>query len=317
VITNDNTNPVGDSSTTTTETINQITEPITSTHTAAQDNPNDYTTASFTATINVSNTLVLQIGTCCTGNPADDLDLFIENSSGVLVGVSASSSSEEAVALWNPPDDEYTIFVHGWDVPDGTTSFVLLQNLLPMPDAAPPGVYFTTTVEVTSTVALEISTCCSVDESDVDLYLLDSGGNVVGSSAGSSDDERIVSVTPPDDTYTILAVGAYVPNGTDTFDLTVSLTNSVGADLEWDIEEAPVACGTPSDISWVAAPASSGATDAGSTQNISIHFDAAGSAPGLYEGVLCLSSNDPDSLLVAVPISMLLKPPLFLPLVSK
>lgn len=50
-------------------------------------------------------------------DPADDaidLDLFLFDSAGELVAVSGAGSTDEVVELELPPDDTYTLWVHGW-----------------------------------------------------------------------------------------------------------------------------------------------------------------------------------------------------------
>jgi hypothetical protein len=61
---------------------------------------------------------------------ADDLDLYVFNSAGTLVGTSGSGTSAEQVDLRNPAADTYTVFVHGFatDGPDAT--FTLFHWIL-------------------------------------------------------------------------------------------------------------------------------------------------------------------------------------------
>lgn len=59
------------------------------------------------------------------GSPSDpgaDLDLFVYRD-GELVGESTTSTAEETVVLPSPEPGEYTIEVHGYAVPQGTTEF--------------------------------------------------------------------------------------------------------------------------------------------------------------------------------------------------
>ena len=53
-----------------------------------------------------------------------DLDLYVFNSAGTLVGISGTGTSTEEVNLLNPAADTYTVYVHGFNVV-GTTNFVL------------------------------------------------------------------------------------------------------------------------------------------------------------------------------------------------
>jgi subtilisin family serine protease len=61
--------------------------------------------------------------------PASDLDLYVLNSAGALVGASGSGTSNEEVNLLNPAAGAYTVYVHGFEV-TGTASFTLFKWLL-------------------------------------------------------------------------------------------------------------------------------------------------------------------------------------------
>jgi len=58
--------------------------------------------------------------------PPSDLDLYVFNSKGELVGVSATGTSNEEVNLVNPPAGNYTVYVHGFAV-QGTANFRLFR----------------------------------------------------------------------------------------------------------------------------------------------------------------------------------------------
>ncbi len=64
------------------------------------------------------------------GNPADlkaDLDLFVYNDKGALVGQSADGDSEEAVTVANPAAGTYRVVVDGYSVPAGSTAYDYLD----------------------------------------------------------------------------------------------------------------------------------------------------------------------------------------------
>ncbi len=71
--------------------------------------------------------------------------------------------------------------------------------------------------------------------------------------------------------------------------------------IEW--LQTPV-CGSPIDIPWVSIDPISGALAGGEAQNVSVVFDSTGLTPGVYNGTLCVASNDPVVPLVEVPLSM-------------
>ena len=79
-------------------------------------------------------------------------------------------------------------------------------------------------------------------DDDLDLYLLDSAGNLVAQSTNGGTDETIDLVPPADDTYTMVVHGWPVPNPPLAYSLP-----------SWEVPAAPVAaspstapaCGRP------------------------------------------------------------------------
>lgn len=57
--------------------------------------------------------------------PGSDIDLFVYNQAGILVGYSATGTSAEQVSLANPAAGNYTVYVHGWGLPTGSSPFKL------------------------------------------------------------------------------------------------------------------------------------------------------------------------------------------------
>ena len=55
----------------------------------------------------------------------DDIDLFLENSSGTIVAASTNGGTDELIELTLPADDTYTMVVHGWSVPNEPLPFTL------------------------------------------------------------------------------------------------------------------------------------------------------------------------------------------------
>ncbi|MFI7272800.1 S8 family serine peptidase [Streptomyces sp. NPDC049879] len=62
-------------------------------------------------------------------DPGSDLDLFVYQD-GVLVGESTSSGAEETVTLTDPAAGVYTVEVHGYAVPTGSTTFAYRDAFL-------------------------------------------------------------------------------------------------------------------------------------------------------------------------------------------
>ncbi|MCA9940455.1 MAG: hypothetical protein KC418_17575, partial [Anaerolineales bacterium] len=63
-------------------------------------------------------------------------------------------------------------------------------------------------------------------------------------------------------------------------------------------------CSSPSDIPWVSVNPTSGMTMPGNTSVVDVTFDSTGLGAGTYNGNLCVNSNDPDTPLVIVPVSL-------------
>lgn len=55
----------------------------------------------------------------------DDIDLFLEDSSGTIIASSTSGGTDELVELVLPADDTYTMVVHGWSVPNEPLPYTL------------------------------------------------------------------------------------------------------------------------------------------------------------------------------------------------
>jgi subtilisin family serine protease len=53
----------------------------------------------------------------------DDLDLFLENSSGTIIASSTNGGTDELIEMYLPADDTYTMVVHGWSVPNAPLSY--------------------------------------------------------------------------------------------------------------------------------------------------------------------------------------------------
>ena len=100
--------------------------PVTTTEDIFQDDPNDPSTASFVTTVDITNGALLEVSTCCT--VGSDIDLFVYDPSGALIGSSTTSSDAENVRVVFPEDGTYTVAVHGWSVPSGSDTFELTIN---------------------------------------------------------------------------------------------------------------------------------------------------------------------------------------------
>ncbi|MBK8988770.1 MAG: proprotein convertase P-domain-containing protein [Chloroflexi bacterium] len=105
-----------------------------------------------------------------------------------------------------------------------------------------------------------------------------------------------IAVTPDN------LASAQLPNTTTTQNLNIA-NNGLGP-LTWNITEAPAACATPSDIPWLSAAPANGVTPAGNNVNVTVTFDSTGLTPGVYNGTLCVGSDDPVTPVVAVAVAL-------------
>ena len=55
----------------------------------------------------------------------DDIDLFLEDSSGTILAASTSGGTDELIEMMLPADDTYTMVVHGWSVPNEPLPYTL------------------------------------------------------------------------------------------------------------------------------------------------------------------------------------------------
>jgi hypothetical protein len=114
--------------------------PATTIDDTISDDPNDNFVIGGSGTI--SYTIVIPAGTTyarfslfdANVNPPSDLDLYVYNSAGILVGSSGGGTSAEEVNLLNPAAGTYTVWVHGFAVP-GTANFTLFTWVLGSTDA--------------------------------------------------------------------------------------------------------------------------------------------------------------------------------------
>jgi len=86
---------------------------------------------------------------------------------------------------------------------------------------------------------------------------------------------------------------------------TGSNSNFIGIDDVEFVEEANSGpCSTPSDIPWLSVNPISGTTSAMSSTAVDVVFDSTGMVTGTYTGTLCIASNDTDTPLIPLPVTM-------------
>jgi hypothetical protein len=63
-------------------------------------------------------------------------------------------------------------------------------------------------------------------------------------------------------------------------------------------------CDAPADIPWLGVAPTAGSTAPGGSSEVTVTFDSTGLAPGEYEALLCVDSNDPVNPRVVVPVTL-------------
>jgi hypothetical protein len=63
-------------------------------------------------------------------------------------------------------------------------------------------------------------------------------------------------------------------------------------------------CAVPQDMPWLSLSPTSGTTNAGGSDDVTVTYDSTGLSDGNYDGFLCVTSNDPDEGLVVVPVAL-------------
>jgi hypothetical protein len=89
----------------------------------------------------------------------------------------------------------------------------------------------------------------------------------------------------------------------------MTITNSGGSPLNWNIAEDDTACDSPTDIPWLSVAPDTGTTLPLDSTVVDVSFDSAGLAPGFYTANLCVDSNDEATGMVQVPALLTVEPP--------
>ena len=102
-----------------------------------QDDPNDFSASSFTETFTVDHGGLIDL--MLDGQDSDDLDMFLGydfdgdgtvDPNSELVAQSTTSTGDERITVSLPPDGLYQVWVHGWAVPAGSSTFSLVANVV-------------------------------------------------------------------------------------------------------------------------------------------------------------------------------------------
>jgi hypothetical protein len=92
----------------------------------------------------------------------------------------------------------------------------------------------------------------------------------------------------------------------------MTITNSGGNPLNWNIVEDDTACDSPTDVPWLSVSPNAGTTIPLDSTVVDVSFDSTGLAPGVYTANLCVNSDDPATEVVQVPAALTVEPPTIL-----
>ena len=71
----------------------------------------------------ISDSAFLRIALSIPGD--DDIDLFLEDSTGTIIAASTNGGTDELIELVLPADDTYTLVVHGWGIPNAPLDYAV------------------------------------------------------------------------------------------------------------------------------------------------------------------------------------------------
>ena len=87
----------------------------------------------------------------------------------------------------------------------------------------------------------------------------------------------------------------------------VTWADTANGEQAWQLVGPPAACSSPSDVPWLSLNTAGGTTTGGTTDTVDVTLDSTGLAPGTYGAHLCVASNDADTPLVDVPVSLVVE----------
>jgi hypothetical protein len=104
--------------------------------TILQDDPYDPMASSWTREYVVSGAGLIEVST--TSSESVDIDLYLIYDfddddipeMGEIIALSTTPSADEHVSVVLPDDGRYWVFVHGWGVPDGASTFDCTVNII-------------------------------------------------------------------------------------------------------------------------------------------------------------------------------------------
>ncbi|AKS41888.1 S8 family serine peptidase [Wenzhouxiangella marina] len=123
------------------------------------------------------------------------------------------------------------------------------------------------------------------------------------------------SASANDGTYSSVHAAAFDPGTTDEGDWTLTFrhgwVSASAGTMNWSnvtvtlLKEPLPYCVDPLNaVSWLSVTPESGSVGQGQTQQVSVDVDASGMLPGSYTAYLCVSSNDPNADMTAIPVDL-------------
>ncbi|MEM9040556.1 MAG: S8 family peptidase [Actinomycetota bacterium] len=94
--------------------------------------PVGVTTFDYTTSGVAYGRIVLETEDLDVPDPDVDIDLYVLNSAGEVVGASTAGGTNELIDLLLPPDDTYTLYVHGWQTGGVDVGFTLRTFEVPL-----------------------------------------------------------------------------------------------------------------------------------------------------------------------------------------
>ena len=129
------------------------------------------------------------------------------------------------------------------------------------------------------------------------------GATIPGSDGYSFDDICVGPAAPDIAVIPASLTSVQHPNVIVTESLTINNTGTTT--LTWSIDEAPASCAALGDITWATVITPSGATSISGSDAVDVVFDSTGLSPTIvYTATLCVNSDDPDTPIVSVPLTL-------------
>jgi hypothetical protein len=144
---------------------------------------------------------------------------------------------------------------------------------------------------------------------------------VVNRTAGvtASTFPAVIDQTPPSQQRSWIGFGA-VPGDPPVMPMpTFGVIDGFGLAGNWMVRgfgTGNIPCDNPANVSWLDVDPDMGTTTPGSTTDVTVTFDSTGLTPGEYNALLCVDSNDPDTPLVEVLVTLEVAIPLDPPVID-